>query len=146
MPEEIIEIPFPREALAAAASRMEQASGNRLQLDAVDEVLKYKLNRVEAEEIVTALTRSVESGTMDADYRSSAYWALGKKSDDELLDFFRVRLRAELDADEMGACYQLMIALDNLDEEIFAPGRNGGSINEYDLNRHDAEAYLTGIQ
>ncbi len=135
--------PFPREALAAAGYRFEQANGNRIQLPEFDEIMRHQLTRTDPDELAESLCATLSASEADADYRASACFALGKKFDHRLLAFFRERLEAELEADEIGVTYQIMIALDKLDEEIFAPERDGGSSsNEHDLNRRDAGAYL----
>ena len=139
--------PFPREALAAAAYRFEQANGNRIQLAEFDEIMRHQLTRTDPDELAQAIHKTVTSGEADADYRASACFALGKKMDDELLAFFRGRLELEVEAEELPVIYQIMIALDNLDEEIFAPERDGASSsNEHDLNLRDARAYLERLE
>ena len=136
--------PFPREALAAAGSRFEQANGNRIQLADFDGMMLHKLTRTDPADLADAICETIIAGGTDAEYRASAYFALGKKFDADQIPFFRERLRIELDHDELGAAYQIMIALDNLDEEVLAAERAGGSIIEQDLNRRDAESYLAG--
>jgi len=62
--------------------------------------------------------------------------------DRELLPFFREQLGIEMQRD-LEATYQIMIALDNLDEPIFSAERNGSySILDHELNRQDAEFYF----
>ena len=136
---------FPREALGAAAYRFDQANGTRIQLSEFDEILQHKLTGSDPDELANSIRESLLSDAADDAYRQSAYWVLGKKLDEELIPFFNQRLRSELDAEKFEACYQIMTALDNLDIEIFAPGRGGGSVNERDLNRRDAEEYLGAL-
>jgi hypothetical protein len=136
---------FPREALAAAAYRFGQANGNRIQLAEFDEILRHKLTGSDPDELAQSIRRSLLSDAADDAYRQSAYWVLAKKIDEELIPFFNERLRSELDAENFDACYQIMIGLDNLDVEIFAPGREGGSVNERDLNQRDAKKYLGAL-
>ena len=70
-----------------------------------------------------------------------AYWVLGTKRDEKLVPFFLQQLRIELTRD-MNCAYQIMIALEDVDEEVFSDERSSYSFDEDDLNRRDAVAYL----
>ena len=137
--------PFPRAALAAAGHRFVQAKGDRIQLAEFDEIMLHQLTRTDPDEISGEICETVRSGSADPAYRASAYLALGKKGDPELIEFFRIRLAAELEEGEPGAAYQVMVALEELDEAVFAPGRGDANPNESDLNQRDAEAYLAHL-
>ena len=137
--------PFPREALGAAAYRFEQSNGNRIQLSEFDEIMHHRLTKADPDELAEAIRDTITSGSADAAYRQSGYFALGKKCDDDLMPFFRERLQIELEAREAEACFQLMVALDNLDEDVFDPKRDEPSAAERDPNERDARAYLNNL-
>lgn len=80
----------------------------------------------------------------DSRSRQQAYWALGKKRDGRLIPFFRDQLRLELRRD-MIAVFQIMIALQDIDEPMFPSDRSGYSSDDYEMNRRDAESYLEGL-
>ena len=93
-----------------------------------------------AERIVDILD---EGPDHDARYRTAAYWALSKREDHGLLPKFQRWLRREAAEKDPAAVFQLMIALDNLDEPIFAEDRDGSySALEEALNLRDAGRYL----
>ncbi|MFT4550410.1 MAG: hypothetical protein ACI9UA_003646 [Pseudoalteromonas tetraodonis] len=137
-----MQLPVPREALAAAGHRFSQANATRIDLAQFDEIMNHRLTRCDPDELSAAIQESITGDEADSAYRQSAYFALGKKIDNGLLDFFHERLRIELAADEIEACYQIMVALNDLDEVIFAPEREGGAVHEQEMNRRDAGAYL----
>lgn len=72
---------------------------------------------------------------------SAAYFALGKRCDPRDIPFLRGRMKAELDRDPQ-LLFQVMIALENMGEDVFSPERNSYSILDADLNRNDAIRYL----
>ena len=81
--------------------------------------------------------------SMDTTYRILAYWALSKRFDTNLLPFFRDKLKLELSIDGIPAVFQLLIALDNLDQPVFGDDRDGSfSADDTELNIRDAKAYL----
>ncbi|MEO5711994.1 MAG: hypothetical protein ABIT37_00760 [Luteolibacter sp.] len=81
----------------------------------------------------------------DADDRRSAYWALGKRFDASLIPFFRDQLRIEQQRD-VDAVYQILIALDNLNEPVFGGDRGGSySLLDKELNWIDAGRYLSTL-
>ncbi|WP_298513314.1 hypothetical protein [uncultured Kordia sp.] len=75
--------------------------------------------------------------------RISAYWALSKRFNPDLIPHFKTWLQQELDAEKNIAIFQLMIALDRLNEPVFDATRTGVSFDEFDLNVKDAVKYLT---
>ena len=79
---------------------------------------------------------------MDESLRVAVYWALSKRYDTALIPFFRDRLAIELESGD-SVIYQLLIALDNVEETIFGRDRDGSSsVLERDLNIRDARTYL----
>jgi hypothetical protein len=71
---------------------------------------------------------------------ASAYWALGKLGDGDLLPVFRAGLEYRV-ARDTDAVYQIMIALRNLGEPVFA-GRGSSSYDDPD-NVKLARDYLS---
>ena len=90
--------------------------------------------------IVDGLNNGIYNGSSD---RISAYWALGKRFNGELIPVFRKWLKQELHFNESYAVYQLLIALGNMEEPAFNPDRDGSSAySETELNMRDAADYL----
>lgn len=74
--------------------------------------------------------------------RTSAYWALSKQFNIALIPHFKKWLETEIQKNNSGVVFQLMIALDNLEEPIFHRDRMSYSIEEIELNMRDAANYL----
>lgn len=103
---------------------------------------ELKLRGADADALAGFLVNRIQNPEeADARRRASVFWALGKRYDRALLPFFRKSLKVEVAADSESV-YQILIALDNLDERVFGADRDGGSCLEKDLNRRDAMAYL----
>jgi hypothetical protein len=96
------------------------------------------------QELVDDILSSFREGNPDdIEYRLSAYWALSKRFDKNLLPFFRKQLEVEIEVEETPGVFQLLIAIDNLAEPAFGTDRNGSfSGFDSDLNIRDAKAYL----
>jgi hypothetical protein len=127
----------------AIAFLFARANGNKLGEYEQGELEKCGLSKADPDQLAEQLLQAIEDDdSCDATLRGASYSALGKRFDKSLLPFFRRSLRREL-ARDMHAIYQIMIALDNLNEPIFSEARDGGySSSEIDLNRTDAEGYL----
>lgn len=131
---------IPGDAIGAVAYAFERANGNQLGEYEQSEIKFHNLDEYEPKVLADRLRAGIVEG--DADYRAQAYWALGKRFDRDLIPFFRERLAIEMRQDPE-ILFQLMIALDNLDETVFSEIRNGSySILDGDLNRQDVESYL----
>ena len=130
------------DAILAAAFRFESHRGLPLGPKENATIQKHGFQDLDPEllarELKHLITAEHKSDSRD---RQQAYWALGKKRDPALLSFFRKQLRIELRRD-MAATYQIMIALEDLDEPVFAPYHSGRALDDYELNRQDAERYL----
>lgn len=85
-------------------------------------------------------TLAAEAG-LDPIILSAAYFALGKRCDPADIPFLRDRLKIELGRDPQ-VCFQVMIALENMGEDVFSPERDSYSILDAELNRSDAIRYL----
>lgn len=90
--------------------------------------------------IVDGLNKTVDT---NSDLRISAYWALSKRFNRNLIPSFKGWLKSELDEGNGAAIYQILIALGDMGEPVFNVDREGGSsVNELDLNVRDAKSYL----
>ncbi len=76
------------------------------------------------------------------DERVSAYWALSKIGNQNLIVEFQKWLYIELQNEKVIAIFQLLVALDRLEEPAFHKSRNGRGVNEIELNIRDAKQYL----
>ncbi len=82
----------------------------------------------------------------DVEQRISAYWALSKRADIALIPKFQNWLKQELSSGSSDTIFQIMIALDNFDEPVFSPDREGGyAAIDTDLNLRDARNYLDSL-
>ena len=82
----------------------------------------------------------------DEGSRAVAYWALSKRYDKALIPDFKNWLKIELASKDKTAVYQILIALDNVDEPVFGKDRDGGyAAHETTLNIRDAENYLKKV-
>jgi hypothetical protein len=136
---------FPEDAIPAAAFLFESHRGLSLGPHEVAAIQQSGLEATDPETLAHELKRMIAAeNKADSRDRQQAYWALGKKRDPSLIPFFRDRLSLELRRD-MIAVYQIMIALEDLDEPIFTQERSGRAMDDYELNRRDAERYLAHV-
>lgn len=128
--------------LYVAALVFEQANGNRLDENDVRLIQNAGLGNCAPEFLEAALVEAL-TAEPPASYRSMAYWALSKRFNNGLIPLFKKWMHRELGNQESGAVYQLLIALDNLEEPVFGSDRNG-SVSAADtlLNVRDATIYL----
>lgn len=129
---------FPREKLEGAGYLFERSHGNRLGAYETSVIEEAGLSSAGPSEVADAIWGAL-TGPMSREYRLAAYWALGKlgrKGDKQKLV---TALRREVQEDVQVA-YQILIALDNMDEPVFS--RSGVSYDEDELNLRDAMAYL----
>jgi hypothetical protein len=135
---------IPGDAICAVAFAFERAHGHLLGEYEESQISFHGLDGHEPIVLAAALRDGILAG--DTNYRTQAYWALGKRFDRELIPFFRERLAAEM-LDDPSIVYQIMIALDNLGEPVFSKARSGSySILDADLNLVDAEIYLGKVK
>ena len=132
----------PHDAILACVFVFEEAAGKHLSASEIAAIRSQCLEESDPEVLAGELRAMVRSdvGTPPA-LRAMAYWALGKKRDHSLMSFFRERLIAEM-ARDMSAAYQLLIALEDLGENVIAKDRSGRPMTETALNSRDALAYL----
>ena len=128
--------------LYVAALVFEQVNGNLLDKNDVQLIKNAGLDNCAAEFLEAALVEALNAERTPS-YRSMAYWALSKRFNRSLIPLFKKWLHRELDNQESGAVYQLLIALDNLEEPAFGNDRNGSfSAADTPLNVRDAAIYL----
>ena len=76
------------------------------------------------------------------DERVSAYWALSKSNNRNLISDFKNWLRIEVENQNENMLFQLLVALDRFDEPAFNEIRTGRGADETELNLRDAKEYL----
>ena len=102
------------------------------------------LRHIEVAELEQVILDGLNNGLYtNEETRISAYWALSKRYNQELIPAFKKWLKTEIDLKDHNAVYQLLIALDNLEEPVFNADRKGGSgAHETELNFRDGRDYL----
>src|SRR5690606_35769263 len=105
---------------------------------AESELTKFKPTELE-QIIVSGLNSGIYK---NEDERVSGYWALSKIGNRNLILDLKKWLRTELENENAIAIFQLLIALDRLEEPVFNPKRTGQGVDEAELNIIDAKQYL----
>lgn len=133
---------FTRENILDIALIFEEANGNTLDVNDSHLVKNSGLSDLSANEIEQMLVDTINQNKTP-EYRGSAYWALGKRFNKKLLPVFKKWLAFEVESNNTDALYQLLIALDNLEEQVFGEDREGSyGASDTELNIRDAKAYL----
>lgn len=128
--------------LFVVALIFEQANGNLLGENDILLIENSGLSNCSAELLEAMLVEALNTERSPS-YRSTAYWALSKRFNRELIPVFKKWMGEELQNQESAAVYQLLIALDNLEEPVFGEDRNGSfSATDTSLNVRDAKIYL----
>ena len=136
---------YPESAITAAAYLFERANGDTLDETRLAELKRHGIENIDPDVVARELKFAVDRDhKSDSTYRYQAYWALGKKHDATLIPYFRDWLSLEVRRDLL-ATYQILIALDNLNESVFSSARDGYSYDEYELNQIDALSYLDSV-
>ena len=105
---------------------------------AESELTQYKHTELE-QIIVDGLNSGIYK---NEDERVSAYWALSKSNNRNLISDFKNWLRIEVENQNENMLFQLLVALDRFDETVFHKSRTGRGADETDLNLRDAKEYL----
>jgi len=128
----------------ALAYIFERENGNTKSDYEMKIIAESGLAELEAEVLERNVVDGLDSGIYDGSTdRISAYWALGKRFNRNLIPSFKKWIRKEFDLNDAQAVYQLLISLGNMEEEVFNPDRDGGSASwETELNMRDAKDYL----
>ena len=130
--------------LEAAGYLFEKANGNKH-----DNSLEKIIHESGLEVYdITILEKIIVNGINSEIYnelqiRTSAYWALSKRFNNELIPSFKKWLKMEIEKNNTSPIFQIMIALDNLEESIFNKDRTGYAFDEIELNLKDAKTYLS---
>lgn len=135
---------FSRNSLLDIALIFEQANGNVLN-DSDSLLIKESgLTEHSPEELESLLINSIKES--ESEYRGTVYWVLGKRFNNTLIPIFNEWLEFELSLSEDNSIFQILIALDNMETQVFGEDRNDGfSVMETKLNQRDARAYLNKI-
>jgi hypothetical protein len=135
---------FPEDKLVAAAYVFESANGNVLGPEELSAVKAAGLQNADPAQLAEGIRDALEAGSPPgARYRATAFWALGKRFDPSLRDFFRRHLAAEVNRDGH-IVYQIMIALEHLGEPVWPAEQSSCSSAEDERNRAAALRYLHG--
>ncbi len=115
----------------------------------VDWVDSEEVTEQEVEDIKAALAGCLER-TTDVGIRGSIFWALGKSRDPKYLKLYQTSLAEHLTyLNRHGnALFQLLIALDYLQEEVFQrdpDGTSSQSTIEIEKNIRQARQYLANL-
>lgn len=131
---------FPRESLEVAGYLFEQAHGRVLAPSEISAVEDAGFLSASPEEVAGTIWSTLATASLPSDYRTSAYWALGKLARKKDKKRFIEALRQEVQTD-IRVAYQILVALENMAERVFS--RDSVSFDEDELNRRDALAYLS---
>ncbi|MCL9805487.1 hypothetical protein NAT51_08135 [Flavobacterium amniphilum] len=102
-----------------------------------------RLKTIPANELEADIIYGIKKGIYETEAeRVNAYWALSKRNNKKLVPDFRTCLQTELEAENPIAVFQILVALDLLNEPSFAPERDSLDVNETELNINDAKNYL----
>jgi hypothetical protein len=124
--------------IEAAGYRFEQCRGRQLAASELSLIRQAGFQDVDPKRLADLLWDTLAK-PQPAEYRTSAYWALGKRGDKTDKAKLISALRTEVEA-HIRVGYQIMIALDNLGEPVFS--RDSRGYHDDDENRRDALAYL----
>ena len=133
---------FPESKLLAAVFRFEEVAGRSLTEDERAELAAAGLVDADPEVLAEEICKSLDNASdLSGSYRSTAFWALGKRYDSNLCEYFRRHLAIEVGRD-MHVAYQVMIALDNLEESVWPDDQLSYSFDDIEGNRLAATRYL----
>lgn len=106
-------------------------------------IAESDLTKYSIPELVKIIVGGINSGIYNSEEdRVSAYWCLSKISDKKLILDFRKWLLFEIENKNSTAIFQILIALDKLDESVFNKRRISRDVFETELNLEDAKNYL----
>ena len=129
--------------LEAAAYIFEKANGNDTAREHEKLIKKSGLSNYNASYLERSILAGLNLGLYDdLESRAVAYWALSKRFNPDLIPYFRNWLSVELNVCQAGPLFQVMIALNNLEEPVFSKNRRVYSFEEIELNVRDARRYL----
>ena len=137
---------FSKDQIEAIAYMFERELGYKHSNYEIEAIVNSGLEGQPTVELAAALRNGIEGSIYKEADRTSVYWALTKRHDQALIPFFQKQLAFELKADSQKPIYQLLIALSNLEEDVFGQDRGGSSADfERELNIRDAQNYLNRL-
>lgn len=128
--------------LTAVAYIFERHNGRTLSSSESRHIEENQYTDKDPEGLKEEILNFLASPKVGRDERIHGYWVLGKKRDRSLLDYFIGQLEVEVSRD-VRVGYQIMIALEDIDESVFCEDRSGYSFDEDELNKRDALEYLS---
>ena len=136
---------FNDEQFTALAFIFERENGNSLDEFELDTISESNLGEFSTKELEKIICVGLNQKIYEEDkLRICAYWALSKRFNPELLKHFVNWLQLEVENENSIAIYQLMIAIDKLDNKIFDKKRTSRYSDENEMNIRDAKIYLNG--
>lgn len=106
-------------------------------------IAKSQLTKFQISELKSLIIDGLNSNIyLETSRRVSAYWALSKTNDKNLVPEFKKWLQEELINENTSSVFQILIALDRLDEPAFHKDRNSRYYDDVELNIRDAKNYL----
>jgi len=131
------------EQFTETAFIFEKANGNSHSEYEKQIISESKMTNFETKELEQIIIDGLNSGIYkNEDERVSGYWALSKLGNRNLISDFKKWLRTELQSGKGIAIFQILVALDRLEEPAFHENRNGRGADETELNIRDAKQYL----
>jgi uncharacterized membrane-anchored protein YjiN (DUF445 family) len=133
-----------KDNLNAIAFIFERANGNTLGEYEVGVIEESGLSNVSVETLENSIIENLNKNQIiENSFKALAYWVLSKRFNKKLIPEFTKWLKNEVSNEEPEAIYQLLIALENLEQPAFGKDRNGSfSIEDVELNIRDANEYL----
>ena len=129
--------------LEAATYIFEKSNGNSHDESFEQFISDSGLSDVPVEDLKRTIVSGLNKGIyMEWEERVTAYWALGKLGDSDLIVPFRLWLSEELKNGNDIPVFQILIGLDRIGEPAFAKGRTSRSYDQTDQNLRDAVNYL----
>src|SRR5690606_19604474 len=137
------ELKLTNEQFTEAAFIFENANGNSHSDFEKQIIAESELTKLKPTELEQIIVDGINSGIYkNKDERVSGYWSLSKIGNRNLITNFKKWLRTELESENGIAIFQLLVALDRLEEPAFHKKRNGRGVDETELNIRDAKKYL----
>lgn len=134
---------FKNDLFIEIAFLFEKGNGNTLGEYERNVVNRSTLKNIPLEQLENFIVEGLHENAYKIEKtRVSAYWALSKRFNANLIPHFKVWLQKEIELKKSTAVFQLMIALDYLKEPVFHPNRDSRAFDEIDLNLRDATHYL----
>lgn len=126
--------------MEAAAYLFEKENDSHLSKSHEEFLHSFFDNKMSTLEVKEIIIEAIKEDKIDEPLKNMAFWALGKLFDASLKPFFVRCLKSAVRTADHPCIYQLMIALDNLGENIFTK-KIANSLEEEE-NLFQAKEYL----